>query len=88
MLFEKLREAVETLGAEVTADYIWWHVNNHGRKFQTPAWNSFDHRMWLMRSPVMEKPVRFGILTVRNLLKHQNTFESNILLLPNDILQP
>ena len=71
MLFEQLEEAVETFSAEVTADYIWRHVNNHGRKFHAPAWNSLNHCMWLMKSPVKEKRVRFGIFTVRNLLKHQ-----------------
>ena len=32
MLFEKLGEAVETFGTEVTADCIWRHVNNQGGK--------------------------------------------------------
>ena len=71
MLFEQLGEAVETFSAEVTADYIRRQVNNHGRKFQAPAWNSLSHCMWLMKSPVKEKRVLFDILTVRNLLKYQ-----------------
>ena len=40
-------------------------------KFQAPAWNSLNHCMWLMKSSVKEKRVRFGILTVHNLVKCQ-----------------